>query len=723
MSVQFKTIGSEDRKDSGVKLQVDGEHAEVILDTPGEKVNKLTRETWTELQEVIGFIRAKSDVIRSVIFRSGKLDSFLAGADITTIEVMKTVDEALGLIEKAQEVFQELAELPQMTVAVIDGACMGGGTELALACKYRIISDSPSTRLGLPEVQLGVLPGAGGTQRLPRLIGIPAALEMMTSGAPVNPSKALKIGLVHDIIPKEYLLDFARQFVRGKDKLRKTKKASLMGRAMQTLIPLKPVRAIVIGQAKKMILSKSKGFYPAPIAIVDVVDQTTGLSVRDGLKVEARAFAQLAVSPIAKNLIQLFFASEQLKKERGVGPVEAAGFQAEKLKNIGVVGAGIMGGGIAAVAASKGISVRMKDIQHESILNGLKTAGALFEKEFKRKKITKAEYLKRVYAITPTIEFTGFKRIPFVVEAVIEKMEIKKALIDQLETLVSPKAIIASNTSSLSISEMASQAKYPERIVGMHFFNPVPKMPLVEVIRAEKTSPEVVVQTVALAKQMGKTVIVVKDRPGFLVNRVLMPFLIECAHLYAEGFSIAQIDEAATRFGMPMGPFRLLDEIGLDTAAKVAKVIAGAFPHLVVLPLVDELVQSGNFGRKTGKGFYQYDSQGKPIAVRGEFSREPKNPSAETDKHLTDRLILPMVTEAVMALDEGIVGTVRDLDLGLIFGIGFPPFRGGLLRWVSTEGEQAILDRMYRLNQATRGRLIVPQSYLSRVQNGQKFYS
>lgn len=715
---EFNSTMSQAQSSQTVRLVVDRDHAEIVIHSPGEKVNKLTREAFEELYSHISFLKNKSSEIKTLLIHSDKPDMFLAGADINEIQAMKEKSEALDLVTKAQEVFQALSELPQVTVAAVDGPCMGGGCEMILACNYRLASDASSTRIGLPEVQIGVLPGAGGTQRLPRVVGLQQSIAMITSGQAVDAKKALKIGLVNDVIPKERLLETARKVLKEKLYGKYQHKESVL----QWIIESTPLKKIIFSKARSMILAQTKGHYPAPLKALEVIEKTFYGDIREGLKIEAEGFAELAITPVAKNLINLFFASEELKKDRGVHASEAQDFKPRKLESIAVLGAGIMGGGIAAVASGKGISVRFKDVNNEAIENGLRTARSLFDKDFKRKKIDKSEFLKRLYRISPTLQFTGFNYLPFVIEAVVEKMEIKKSVIAELDRVLPKDAIIASNTSSLSISEMGNSSKYPERVVGMHFFNPVPKMPLVEVVRAEKTSPEVVVQTVALGRQLGKTVIVVKDRPGFLVNRVLMPFLIEAGHLKQDGYSIAQIDKAATSFGMPMGPFRLLDEIGLDTAAKVATVIATAFPHMKVLPMIDEMVKNNFLGRKNGRGFYIYNDAGKSIAVRQEFQTDPHNPSAETDQIIQDRLILPMLTEAVMALDEGVVSTVRDLDLGLIYGIGFPPFKGGLLKWVSDTGERQILDRMNAIHNATKGRLIVPSTFSARVQSGQSFY-
>ncbi len=709
---------TESMNEPHTKLIVDREHAEIIIHTPKEKVNKLGRQAFQELQVHFANLKAKAADIKTLLIWSDKPEMFLAGADINEIHAMTKKEEALDLVQKAQEVFQNLAELPQVTLVAIDGPCLGGGLEMALAAKYRICSDSSSTKLGLPEVTIGVIPGAGGTQRLPRLIGLVEGLKMITTGAPVDSRKALKLGLVADVVPQEYLIDHARKVLRDKLYL-KYKPREIFS---QWLIEVSPLKKLIFKKFRSEILKNTKGKYPAPMSALEVVERTFQGDLTAGLKVEADAFAHLAIGKVAKALIGIFFGSEELKKDRGVQAMEAPNFIPQKLSHIGVLGAGIMGGGIAAVASSKGISVRMKDVAHESILNGLKTAKSLFDKDLKRKKINRAEYLKRNYRIQPTLQWTGFGHIPFVIEAVIEKMEIKKSVFQELEKILPKDGIIATNTSSLRVTEMASACSRPERVVGMHFFNPVPKMPLVEVIRAEKTSPEVVMQTVALGRQLGKTVIVVKDRPGFLVNRILMPYLNECAHLRAEGYSIAQIDKVALDFGMPMGPFRLIDEVGIDTGAKVADSISAGYPHMKVLPTLHEMVSKNFLGKKNGKGFYSYDAQGKQMGVRSEFISNPKDPSPKTDQYLLDRLILPMVSEAIMALDEGIVGTVRDLDLGLIFGIGFPPFHGGLLRWVTSEGEQNILDRLHSVHQATQGRIVVPASFEKRVKAGQKFY-
>lgn len=697
----------------------DQEHAEIVFDQPGKKVNVLSRSVFEELRSHFSILKSKSDIIKTLLIRSAKPDMFLAGADISEIASMKSKDEALQVVESLQELFQELEDLPQVKMVAIDGPCMGGGMELALACDYRVCSKSNKTKIGLPEVQLGVLPGAGGTQRLPRLINLVDAITMITGGAPVVGRKAKKIGLVDDIMPKETMVEICRRKLRDGSYKKYGRKKTLQER----LMALTPMRKLIFKKSRDTILKKTKGHYPAPLKALEVVEKTYGGDLKEGLVVEANGFVELAVSLISKNLIGIFFGSEELKKERGIDPMEAPEFKPQKLNRIGVIGAGIMGGGIAAVAAKRKIWCRIKDISEDSIRLALRTADSVFKRDLKKKKIDQTDYEQIKYHLSPSLEWTGFRQTPFVVEAVVENMNIKKQVLGELEDALPENAIIATNTSSLSIAEMSSELKNPSRIVGMHFFNPVPMMPLVEVVRADQSAPEAVAQTVALGKQMGKTVIVVKDRPGFLINRILMPFLIESGHLKQDGYSISQIDKAAVKFGMPMGPFRLLDEIGLDTAAKVADVIASAYPHMKVLPMIHEMVKKDFLGKKNGKGFYRYDSAGKPGGVRPEFESSPQNPGEATSQSIQDRLILPMVAEAVMALEEGIVSRVRDLDLGLIYGIGFPPFKGGLLKWVSDVGEREVVDRLNVVHNATKGRLVVPKALVQKAQSGQKYYA
>ena len=714
-------VAFEERSDSmrQTRFFVDQEHAEIVFDSPDKKVNVLNRQCFEELAEYFAILKSKASEIKTLLIYSAKPGMFLAGADIQEIFKMTTEQEAYELVSRVQDLFFELESLPQVKMVAVDGPCMGGGLELSLCCDFILASDSANTQLGLPEVKLGVIPGAGGTQRLPLRVGLQQAITMITSGAGVYAKKALKIGLIDDIVPLEKLLEVARMRLRDGS----YRKYNFNLPMIEKLKALPPLKNYIYKQAKKEILKKTRGHYPAVMKAVEVIEETFGAKdPKPGFLVEAKAFAGLAITPTSKNLIHIFFASEDLKKEIGVSPMQAPDFKPTKVERLGVLGAGIMGGGIAAVAASKKMKVQLKDVSHDSIKTALKTAHSLFEKDFKKKKVDLAETRMRSFRIKPSLEWNAYRYVDFVIEAVVENLEIKKRVLEELESKVAKDTIIASNTSSLRISEMAEVLKRPENFVGMHFFNPVPLMPLVEVIQAEKTDPVVVAETVAFAKQLGKTPIVVKDRPGFLVNRILMPFLIEAGHLRQDGYGILQIDQAALDFGMPMGPFRLLDEIGLDTAAKVADVIASAFPHMKVTPLIHEMVNKGYLGKKNGKGFYLYDQKGRDVGVRPEFQTSPRDPGAATLRSIQDRLILPMLSEAIMTLDEGTVSSIRDLDLGLIYGIGFPPFRGGILKWASDVGESEILERLQGLHNSTKGRFNVVEGLKNRVQAGQTFY-
>lgn len=720
MEAQLRTTESDNTSsvETTVELRIeDREHAELVFNTPGRRPNIMSRSVFEQLQDHFAILKSKRE-IKTLLIYSAKPDMFLAGADINAFPQMRTREDAFKIAERGQDLFQELADLPQTTLVAIDGPCLGGGLELSLACQYRVCSSNPKTKMALPEVQLGILPGLGGTQRLPRIVSLPDAIQIITSGAPVFPKKALKIGLVDDVMPKETMIEICRRQLRSGQFKAAKKKIPWMNRLLSSPVG----KALVFKQARKQILDKTKGFYPAPLKALEVIEKTYGGDLKIGLQIEAGGFVELVVGDTSRHLVHLFFASEELKKEMGVAPSELGSFKPKELKELGVVGAGIMGGGISAVASKKAVNVRLKDIQLGSLQTAMKEAFRLFKKDLDKKKIDKADFEKQKYRVSPSLEWTGFSHLPIVIEAVVENMEVKKKVIQELESRLPADAIIATNTSSLSVTEMARAAKHPERIVGMHFFNPVPLMPLVEVIRAEQTSPQVVAQTVAFGRQLGKAVIVVKDRPGFLVNRILMPFLNECGHLRQEGYSIDQIDDAALRFGMPMGPFRLMDEVGLDTGAKVADVIAAGYPHMKVLPMIHDMVKQGYLGKKNSKGFYVYDEKGKSQGVRQEFRTAPLHPSEGTVLSLQDRLILPMVAEAILALEEGVVSTVRDLDLGLIYGIGFPAFRGGLLRWVSHVGEREILDRLNVVHNATKGRIVVPKALEQKVQLNQTYY-
>ena len=562
-------------KDS-IKLTAKGDIAYMEFDLPGEKVNKLSAPVMARLSEVVDELKTSS--YKAVVLISRKKKIFVAGADIEEIKKLKTEKECEGALEQAHQIFNALEDLKIPTVAAIHGACLGGGCELVLACDYRIATTDKSTKIGLPEVKLGIFPGFGGCIRLPRVIGLQAALDIILAGKSVIPKKALKIGLIDAAVPPELLEEqaeiWAKKAIRSGKRLKKYKAKGLVNKLLDG-----PFKSVVYKQARKMTLKQSKGFYPAPIAALDVIKKTYKKMKRDkAIPVEMAAFGKVAVTDVSKHLINLFFMMEGIKKKTGVADPNVKPLP---VKNLAVMGAGTMGGGIAYVAADKGIITRMKDISNDALAIGFAAARKIWNKKLKRRRITKYDLDQKMNLISGGLDFSGFKSSDVVVEAIIEDMKIKKSVLAETESNCGENCIIATNTSSLSVSEMGADLKRPENFLGMHFFNPVDKMPLVEVIRGEKTSDEAVATIFDLSKRMGKTPVVVKDGTGFLVNRLLLPWMSEAVYMLEEGCDMAQVDRWYThKFGMPMGPFRLMDEVGLDVCVKIIKIFNLSLIHI-----------------------------------------------------------------------------------------------------------------------------------------------
>ncbi len=705
-----------------IRLTAQGEIVWVEFDMPGEKANKLASPVLARLHEIIGEL--SKSAFKAVILISRKSSIFIAGADIEEIKGLKTPEDAQEACQLGQSIFNELENLQIPTIAAIHGACLGGGCEMVLACDYRIGTDDPATKIGLPEVNLGVIPGFGGTQRLPRLIGVQAALDIILAGKSVVGKKALSIGLIDKCVPKELLeqqaLHLAQEVIKAGSKKRNKRFQSKGLGGMFLEGPLG--RPIVFSQAKKMLMSKTMGHYPAPLKALEVVRKTYGSRLEKGLAIEAKGFGEVAATSVSKNLIGLFFMTEAVKKQTGVtGDVTPL-----DVKSCGVLGAGTMGGGIAQLAAEKEISVRLKDVNFEAIGKGLKAAIDIFGKSVKRKKMTKYEFKRKMSLISGGTNYAGFKNLDVVVEAIVEDINIKKKVLAELETQTREDAIIASNTSSLSINEMAKAMARPENFVGMHFFNPVNKMPLIEVIRGEKTSDRAAATIYALSKRMGKTPIVVKDGPGFLVNRLLMPYLNEACFTLGDGASIEFIDKTLLKFGMPMGPLHLIDEIGIDVAAKVAKILGHDLgERAAAAPLMSKVVDAKKFGKKNGTGFYFYDKSGKKLNVDHEIYKitelaKPKDPF--TEEEIIFRLMFPMVNEAALCLEGGIVSTPEAVDLGMIMGTGFPPFRGGILRWADSIGVSKIVDELEMMAAKFGARFKPSAPIRSMAKTERKFY-
>ncbi|MCC6277069.1 MAG: enoyl-CoA hydratase/isomerase family protein [Oligoflexia bacterium] len=660
---------------------------------PNEKANKLSSGVLLRLHEVIEEL-GKSK-FKAAIFVSKKPNIFIAGADIEEIKNLKTAQDAENACLVGQTIFSALEVLKIPTIAAIHGACVGGGCEMVLACDYRICSDDPATKIGLPEIQLGVIPGFGGTQRLPRLVGAINALDIILAGKSVDARKAAKIGLVDQAVPKEILLSKARDLALtiikdGSKKKPQKFKAKSMGESFLNGMG----SFIVFNKAKKTVLAQTKGHYPAPLKALEVIRKTYGGDQAKGFEIEAHGFGEVAQTDVSKNLINLFFMMEGVKKQTGVTSDE----KGVPVNQIGVLGAGTMGGGIAQLAAERDMQVRLKDITYDAIGKGLKAANDIFKKSVQRKKMTSFDFKRKMGLISGTLDYSGFKTLDVVIEAIVEDMNVKKKVLADMVKSCREDVIIASNTSSLSITEMATAVPHPENFVGMHFFNPVNKMPLIEVIRGEKTSDRAAATVFALSKKMGKTPIIVKDGPGFLVNRLLLPYLNEACFTLGDGASIEFIDKACLKFGMPMGPLHLIDEVGIDVSAKVAKILGHAFGvRAEAAPLMSKVVDAKKLGKKNGSGFYFYDSQGKKLDVDQNIYQltglpKPKNPFSEEE--IIHRVLFPMINEAALCLEEGIVTTPEAVDLGMIMGTGFPPFRGGLLRWADSIGSAKVVDEL-----------------------------
>ncbi len=717
---QFRSSFKEDAMGTAEKsltLEKRGNVAVLVFDQFGEKANKLSTPNMLRLFEL--FLEVEKDKsLKALVLVSRKPTIFIAGADISEIQMMTAGKHTSEALMKLQAVFTYLERLPIPTIAVIHGACMGGGTELSLACDYRIVSDAPETKIGLPEVLLGVLPGWGGTQRLPRLVGLETALDLILTGKTVDGKKAKKIGLADKIAPKETLearaLEWAEELAKTGRKATKSGPQSLLSR-----IP--GGTWVIFDQARKQVLSKSKGHYPAPLKIIEVLKKTYGGSLESGLKIEAKAFTDLVRTPECQSLIHVYYLQERVKKDKGVD-ASAVG---KTIHSAAVLGAGVMGGGIAQLFAAKDVRVRMKDLGWDAIAKGYQAAEKVFRKQVSRKKMRPNQFDNAMAKIEGTTSYTGFHTLDLVVEAVVENLEVKKKVFVELEKYVGPNTVLATNTSSLSVTEIASAVKDPSRVVGMHFFNPVDKMPLVEVIRGKHTSDEAVATIFQFSKKLGKTPIVVKDGAGFVVNRILGPYLNEAVFLLSEGVSPRKMDAAIESFGMPMGPCALLDEVGLDVGAKVSKILFEAFGERMKPPsLMEKISAEGRYGKKTGKGIYLYPDGKTAENDPNLFSRMgvKENPSAVPPQNIVKRCIYLMVNEAARCVEEGLVRDVADVDIGMIFGTGFAPFRGGVLKYADSLGAEAIVADLEIL-QHNYGARFAPASFLQQLAvSGKKFY-
>lgn len=706
--------------------------AHLVMDVVGDTMNTLKAEFAEQVAEVLAEIKSDSS-ITGVVLISGKADSFVAGADINMINNCKTKEDVMAMTRQGQMLFSQLEQLNVPIVAAINGACLGGGLELAMACHARVCSDNPKTALGLPEVQLGLLPGGGGTQRLPKLVGVQKALDMMLTGKQLRASQALKAGLVNDVVPNSILIETAEKMaLAGNFKPAAKSKSITVSSLINSFLEDSSVgRGIVYKQATKSVLSKTKGNYPSPLKIINCVKTGMEQSPAKGYQIEAEHFAELVMSPESTQLRNLFFATTDMKKEQGVADVLP-----EKITKAGVLGGGLMGGGIAFVTATKaGIPARIKDISHQGISHALKYSYYLLNKKVKRRFMLKSQMQKQMSMITGSIDYSGFKDVDIVVEAVFENLELKQNMVLEIENNTKDSTIFASNTSSLPIGKIAAKAARPENVIGLHYFSPVDKMPLVEIIPHDlaegKTSDQTISTTVAFAKKQGKTPIVVKDKAGFYVNRILAPYMNEAALLLLAGEPIDKIDKALVNFGFPVGPMQLLDEVGIDVGAKIGPILQAELGERFAAPAAfSKLLEDGRLGKKANKGFYLYGKQAKKgFNKKGKqvdesiYSLLNVTPRGSlSDDQIAKRCIYMMLNEAARCIDEGIVRNARDADIGAIFGIGFPPFLGGPLRYIDKIGAQALIAQL-RVWADQYGERYAPcEALITMAENGAKYY-
>ncbi|MDR5868603.1 fatty acid oxidation complex subunit alpha FadB [Halomonas koreensis] len=703
--------------------------ATLTFDLKDESVNKLSTAVVGELGEAVEAIRGASD-LEGLILASAK-EAFIVGADITEFHGMFEKDEAeiLSMLERVHGIFNAIEDLPFPTVTALNGLALGGGCEVALTTDFRVMSDA--AQLGLPETKLGILPGWGGCVRLPRLIGADNAIEWIAGGTQNKADEALRMGAVDAVVPGESLMDAARDLLerarRGEldHSARRAEKAGPLGLdAIEQMMAFETAKGYVAGKAGP--------HYPAPIEAIKVIQKGAGERRDRAQAIEAKAFAKLARTDVCFNLVGLFL-NDQLVKKKG-GQYEK---QARPVEQAAVLGAGIMGGGIAYQSAAKGTPILMKDIKDEAVELGLKEARKLFAKQVERGKLSTEQMAERLTNIRPTLSYGDFGHVDLAVEAVVENPKVKGAVLAETEAAVGEDAILASNTSTISITRLAESLQRPENFCGMHFFNPVHRMPLVEVIRGEKTGDAAVAATVAYARRMGKTPIVVNDCPGFLVNRVLFPYFGGFSLLMEQGADFRRVDKVMESFGWPMGPAYLLDVVGLDTAVHAGEVMAEGFPERMgslggdgERSVIQRMFDADRLGQKNARGFYAYeeDRKGKPKKVVDEDAIALVEQAAGErrefgDEEIVARMMVPLCLEAVRCLEDGIVGSPAEADMALIYGIGFPPFRGGALRYIDAQGVDAFVELADRLAEEL-GPLYAPTDKLREMARaGERFYA
>ncbi|MET1255655.1 fatty acid oxidation complex subunit alpha FadB [Aliikangiella maris] len=695
---------------------------EVIFDNKNESVNKFDQATLNEWREIINLLNNNSEV-KGAIVTSPK-SVFIVGADITEFLVMfaNPRETMIKWCIEAGAIFSGFEALPFPTVAAINGFALGGGFEMALTCDYRVASTAAS--VGLPETQLGLIPGFGGTIRLPRLIGIDNAIEWIAMAKPYKPADALKTGAIDAVTEPEQLIEVALQMVN--DAINGKLDWQAKRAEKQAPLKLNQVEAtMAFTTAKGVVGAKALSHYPAPMEAIRVIEQTAHLPASEALKEEHEGFTTVCQSAQANAMVQIFLSDQLIKKKAKI----AAKTASKQVKSAAVLGAGIMGGGIAYQSASKGIPVVMKDINTAALDLGISEAIKILNKGVQLGKVTPEKMAKVVASITPTLDYTTLQHVDFVVEAVVENPKVKDSVLQEVEKAIGSDAILASNTSTISIDKLATNLQHPEKFCGMHFFNPVHKMPLVEVIRGSQTSDDTIATTVAYASAMGKSAIVVKDCPGFFVNRVLFPYFRAFSQLLNDGADFRQLDKVMAAFGWPMGPAYLLDVVGIDTSFHCVDVLASGYPERMSAladDAIEKLYQAKKFGQKSGSGFYTYtkDKKGKPQKLVDDSIFELiGQPNTELNEdEIIDRMMIPFVFEVIRCLQEGIVDSAAECDMALIYGLGFPPFRGGALKYVDQIGINQFIENAKKY-QHLGAAYEAPELLQQMAANNQNFYS
>ena len=688
----------------------------ITLDNPNERVNILSTAMLRDFEKTLLELQKNAEV-QAIVIISAKKDSFVVGADIKEFESFTKKEDVIEVINEGHRLLNGLEQNPKPVVAAINGPCVGGGLELALACNYRIAGKSKKTMFALPEVKLGLLPGLGGTQRLPRVVGLQKSLEMILTGKNIYAKPAKKIGLVDALIHPDGLREAAKKAALSlvDKKLKAKKPKSGFGKVALERTPL---NRIIFSKALETANAQTRGNYPAPAKIVEAVRTGVTKGKKAGFKIEAERFAELVLSKESKALRHLFFIQNASKKN----PYKK---KAKKVKTIGILGAGLMGAGIAQVSANNGFDVRLKDMNLDYAAKG---KAGIYKAISKRvgKGLSRFERDSILARVVPTDNYDYFKSVDLTIEAVLEKLELKQEVLKEVEAITGKDHVFATNTSSIPISQIAETAKRPKAVLGMHYFSPVPKMPLLEIIKTEQTADWALATAIDVGLKQGKSIIVVKDSPGFYANRIITPYMNEALEILSEGANIETIDSAMKDFGFPVGPIKLMDEVGIDVGAHVTQIMSPLFAKrdIELNTAGAGIIEDGLKGRKSGKGFYLYGKEkGKEVntEIYRFFGGSERKTFAKSE--IKERLAMAMINEAVYALQEGVVSSPQDGDVGAVFGIGFPPFLGGPFFYMDERGPAEILERLEKLAEKHGNRFKPADLLREKVEKGEKFYS